>query len=481
MQSQIDQLSPVLVQVAVEVPWTKVNEGLEGAYRNMQRTAKVRGFRPGKVPRNVVKNIMGKAIEREVALRLVEEGLQAAVSQHSLDPVAMADMGDTPALTQGEPMRFSVKLEVRPKIESVDTSGLAVERRIAEVVDADVEAELEKVRQQNAELRAPDPARPAKAGDVLGLQIEVAVDGKPRADLTSENTRAELGKERLLPELEAGLLGSSVDDRREITVNFPADYGREDLQGKPALFSVHVKEIQEPVLPELDDDLARDVGNESLAEWRKKTRETLEAEAERRADAELREALVDLMIDKNPVPVPPSMIERQEQSMMRELYQLQQMLGRPVPFGDDMHAEMHTRAERRVRAGLLFGAIADREKIEVTAADVDKRLGEVAAQSGKHLAKVRAEYQGERLTSLQSQLLQNKLLEYLLAQATITDVRGAAAEQPETKSESSAESKAKKPESSAETKTESSAETAEKKPAKKATKKAAEKPAKDEG
>jgi trigger factor len=136
MQSQVEQLTPVLVQVAVEVPWSKVNEGLEGAYRNVQRTAKVRGFRQGKVPRNVVKSMMGKAIEREVALRLVEEGLQEAVSKHSLEPVSMADMGDTPALTQGEPMRFSVKLEVRPKIESVDTSALAVERRIDLVSDA---------------------------------------------------------------------------------------------------------------------------------------------------------------------------------------------------------------------------------------------------------------------------------------------------------------------------------------------------------
>lgn len=426
MQSQIDHLSPVLVQVAVEVPWTKVNEGLEGAYRNVQRTARVRGFRQGKVPRNVVKSMMGKSIEREVALRLVEEGLADAVTKHALEPVAMSEMGETPALTQGEPMRFSVKLEVRPKIESVDTSGLAVERRIDVVTDADVEAALAKVRDQNAELRAPDPARPAKAGDVLLISIEVSVDGAPRPDLTSESTRAELGADRLLPELDAGLVGASIDEKREISLTFPADYGREDMQGKPAVFTVHVKEVQERVLPDLDDDLARDVGHDSLDAWRKTTREQLEQESERRADANVREALVDLMIDKNPVPVPPTMIERQEQAMMREIFQLQQMLGRGVPFGEEMQAEMHTRAERRVRAGLLFGAIADREKIEVTAADVDKRLGEVASQSGKHLAKVRAEYQGDRLSSLQSQILQNKLLEYLLAQATITDVRGEA-------------------------------------------------------
>ena len=421
MESQIDQISPVLVEIKVEVPWTKVNENLEGAYRTLQRTARVRGFRQGKVPRNVVKNLMGKSVQREVTQRLVEEALAEAVSTHALDPVAMSAMDAPPELTEGQAFSFSAKLEVKPKIERVVMDGLKVNRAIAQVADADVEREIEKLREQNAELVAPDPPRPAAQGDVLALKIEVTVDGTPRPDLTSEDSRAELGSGRLLAELETGLQGAVRDEEREISLTFPEDYGHDDLRGKPAVFKVKVKELFAKVLPEVDDDLARDLDHESLEGMRNTLRTQLEGEAKRKGDAEMREALVDKLIDANPVPVPPTLLKQQEQSMMRELFQLQQMLGRPLPMDDSMHNEMHDRAERRIRAGLLFGAIAEQEKIEVSPEDVDKRLAEIAEQSGKHVAKVRAEYQGERRETLASQILQNKLLEYLVSRATITD------------------------------------------------------------
>lgn len=421
MQSHVDQISPVLVEIKVEVPWTKVNENLEGAYRVLQRTARVRGFRQGKVPRNVVKNLMGKSVQREVTQRLVEEALAEAVTTHALDPVAMSAMDAPPELTEGQAFSFSAKLEVKPKIERVEMDGLKVNRAIAAVADADVDREVERLREQNAELVAPDPPRPAAQGDVLALKIEVTVDGTARPDLTSEDSRAELGSGRLLAELETGLQGATRDEEREISLTFPEDYGHDELRGKPAVFKVKVKELFAKVLPEIDDDMARDLDHESLEAMRTTLRKQLETEATRKADAEMREALVDKLIDANPVPVPPTLLERQEQSMMRELFQLQQMLGRPLPMDDSMHHEMHDRAERRIRAGLLFGAIADQEKINVSPEDVDKRLAEIAEQSGKHVAKVRAEYQGERRESLASQILQNKLLEYLVSRATITD------------------------------------------------------------
>jgi trigger factor len=256
---------------------------------------------------------------------------------------------------------------------------------------------------------------------VLALKIDVSVEGTPRPDLASEDSRAELGSGRLLAELETGLHGASRDEEREISLTFPEDYGHDELRGKAAVFKVKVKEIFHKVLPAIDDDMARDLDHESLDAMRSTLRKQLEGEATRKADAEMREALVDKLIDANPVPVPPTLLERQQQSMMRELFQLQQMLGRPLPMDDSMHHEMHERAERRIRAGLLFGAIAEQEKIDVSAEDVETRLAEIAAQSGKHVAKVRAEYQGERRESLQSQILQNKLLEYLVSRATITD------------------------------------------------------------
>jgi trigger factor len=425
MQSQVDQISPVLVEVTVEIPWAKVNETLEGAYKNLQKTAKVRGFRPGKVPRNVVKNLMGKSVEREVAERLMEEELAKAVKEHSLEPVSIAHM-DSSVLTEGQPLNVRAKLEVRPKIDSVDLSALSVERVLEPVAEADLEREIERLRQENAELVAPEPARPAQDGDILTLEIEVTVEGEPRPDLSSTESRAELGADRLLTEINDGLIGATAGEQREIQLTFPDDYGHDSLRGKAAEFKVRVKEIQAKVLPDVDDDFARDLEHESLEAMRAEIRKRLEEATQRRADSQLKEALIDKLVDGNPIPVPPSLVERQRQAIMAEFKQLQQMLGRQLPFDQDTQAQMQTRAERKIRAGLLFATIAEQQNMSVADDEVEAKLKELADQSGKHIAKVRAEYQGERRQWLTNQLLHDKLLEYLLSRATIADVSGPA-------------------------------------------------------
>lgn len=458
MQSQVDQISPVVVKVKVEVPWAKVNENLEGAYRNLQRTARVRGFRPGKVPRHVVKNLLGKSVEQEVTSRLVEEGLAEAVREHSLEPVSMSEM-DPPTLAHGQPLSFTAQLEVKPKIESVDTSSLDVERKLEAPTEAEIESEIERLREQNSEVVAVEPARPAAQGDILTLKLDVSVEGEPRPDLSSDDTRATLGEERLLPELEAGLTGARVGDDKEIALTFPEDYGHEALRGKSASFKITVKEMHTKVLPEVDDEFARDLDHESLAAMREDIRKRLHDAAERKAESLLREQVIDKLIDANPVPVPPSLIERQQQAMLSELFQLQQMFGRQLPFDAEMQSGMQQRAERKIRAGLLLGAIADQEKIDVSDQDLEAKLTEIAEQSGKHVAKVRAEYQGERRESLRSQLLQDKLLEYLLSRATITDAGSApdaeaAAPAPKKRSKTAGTTKVKKAEGEASDETE---------------------------
>ncbi len=327
---------------------------------------------------------------------------------------------------------------------------------------------IDRLREQNAELVAPDPPRPARDGDLLLLDIEVRVDGELRPELGSTDTRAELGAERLLAEIEAGLQGAAVGEEREVQMTFPDDYGREALRGKAAVFKLRVKQMQQKVLPDADDDFAKDLEHESLQALRADVRKRLQDAAERQAEAQLREQLVDKLVDLNPVPVPHSMVEQQERAMLAELHQLQQMLGRPLPFDEEMHGQMHARAERKIRAGLLFGAIAEQQKLTVSEEDVEVKLQEIAEQSGKHVAKVRAEYQGEQREGLHSQLLQNKLLEYLRSQATITEgVPAAAAEGTEAPPEpSAADEKKTKPKAKAQDSASKSQDSASKSKAK---------------
>jgi len=421
MQAQVDRVSPVLVEIKVEVPWTKVSEHLEQAYRTLQRTARVRGFRPGKVPRSVVKGMMSKSVEQDVQNRIVEEQLGEVVKEHKLEAIAMTSMDAKGGIAEGTPFAFTAKLEVRPTIDKVETADLKVERTLEPVTDEAVDNEIARLREQNAELRTPDPARPAKDGDVLALDIQVTVDGQPRPDLGSTNTRAELGAKRLLEQLEEGLKGVTIGEEREINMTFPDDYGHEPLRSKPAVFKIKATDIQEKILPEIDDDFARDLEHESVAAMKSKIRADLESSAKRKSDALVREAVVEKLIDTNPVPVPPSLVERQQRQMIGELMRFQQQFGDQMPLGDELFSGLRERAERKVRAGLLFGAVAAQQSLQVTDADVEAELGKIAEMTGKHIAKVRADYTAERRDNLRMQILENKLLEYLVSQATITD------------------------------------------------------------
>ncbi|HKP61226.1 MAG TPA: trigger factor [Polyangiales bacterium] len=425
MQSHVETLSPVLVEVKVEVPWVKVAEDLESAYRTMQRKAHIRGFRPGKVPRDVVKNVLGKSIRSEVTAELVRQGLGKAVEEHKLEPVAYQDM--TPAnITDGEPLTFTAKLEVRPKIEHVESSGIEVERTIDSILDSAIDAEIDRMREKAAELITPEPARPAQAGDVVTVDLKVSVDGEDRPTMGGTGRKIELGSGKLLPDLEAGLTGIEIGQSREIKVSFPDDYGYEELKGKTALFNAQATDIQSKVLPEVDDELAKDLGYDSLDAMKGSIRERFEKEALERADAQVREAVVEKLVDKNPVPVPPSLIDQELRAMLEQYLRFQYMFGQQGEIDEALQKDFRSRAERKVRAGLLFGAIARAENIEVQEADLEARIRELAERSGKHVAKVRAEYQGEQKRSLELQVLEKKLLEYLVSRATIKDVTATA-------------------------------------------------------
>src|SRR5262249_6724831 len=157
-------------------------------------------------------------------------------------------------------------------------------------------------------------------------------------------------------------------------------------------FHATVKNIQAKVLPEADDEFAKDMGEDTLEALRASVRKRLEAGARERSDAQVREDLVEKLVEKNPVPVPPSMIDQELRAMLEQFARIQQMLGQDFQFTEDMHREYRERAERKVRAGLLFGAIAENEKISVSEADLEAKLAEMAERTGKHIAKVRAEH-----------------------------------------------------------------------------------------
>lgn len=439
MKSQVSEISPVLVEVKVEVPWDTVKEDLDKTFQLVNREAKVKGFRPGKVPPAIVRKMFGPRVHADVASQLVSRGLIAAVEEHKLQLCGEPDYGDMKEIKTGEPFTFAAKLEVRPTIEKVAFEKLEVYKDETAVTDAEVEEELERRRKWAIEYSAPEPMRPAKNDDRLGVSYSVTVNGEVEPAFSNDDNEIVLGAEGLLKEFQDGLFGTKPGDDVTLEIAYPEEHTNEKLKGKTAVFSVKVLRVEEPHLPEVTDEWAKEHDFATVAELRAGLRKQLEEGRAKRARNDVRDQLIEALVARNAIEVPPSMVKQQEQAMVYEFAQFLQYSGGmgqnglPENFFDDLKE----RAAKRVRGGLLLSAIARLENVKVEKADVDAKLAELAEKSGKHVAKVRADYQGEKLDQLENEILNDKLLSLLEAKAT---VKKGKRPEPEKKSAASAES-----------------------------------------
>ena len=420
MESQVNRVTPVEVEVTVEFGWTDVEREMNNRYAQLMKTVRIKGFRPGKAPRGVVKNLFKKQVEGEVISELVERGLIGAMQEHEL-PICSQPEIDEPELKDGEGLRFVAKCEVRPEIEDVNTSGLKIYRDLQEVSDEAVDAEVTTLQREHSELQTPDPMRPAIKGDELIIDFEVSMEGEPQPEMGTEGRPVEVGSGAVLDAIDEALAGMQPGETKTVDHTFDAEHPREDIRSKTASFHINVRELRERNMPELDDEFAKDCGDyETLADLRLSIRTRLEEAAAKRSEGGLRDQAVERLIDANEITVPPSMIRQQQQQMMQELgafFQMQGMGGQ----AEELFQTVAARAERRVAAGLLLGAMASSEDLEISNEDIEARLLEVAEETGKHVAKVRAEHQGERLGDLRSQLLERRLVDLLIERSEVLD------------------------------------------------------------
>lgn len=429
MQSEVSEISPILVEIKIEVPWDTVSKDLENGFTRVSKIAKVKGFRPGKVPRDVVKKLYRREVESDVSQRIVERTLIEAVEKHEISIAARPEL-EAPEITSGEPLSFTARIEVRPKIESVKIDGFKIWKDLEAVTDEMVNEDIEGLRDRAAELREVTEKRAAKDNDVLTIDYSVKVDGEVDESMSATDRKAELGSKRLLPEIEAALKGAKVEDVRTAEITFGDDHPREALRGKKGVFEITVKKLEEKILPALDDEFAKSRGAESLEKLRASTRERLEKSATQRSETSIKDQIVDALVDANEVMVPPSMLMEQKRGMLNEIIQFMQMMGPQAGNVGELLEGIEGRAERRVKAALLLGAVARLNDIKTEDADVQAKLADLAAQTGKHIAKLRVEYQGEKLEMLESQILEEKLVSFLRGKVSLVDGARPAKEEP---------------------------------------------------
>jgi trigger factor len=426
MQITIEDISPVEKRVDFEVPWSDVAAKLDKAYDKLRREAKLKGFRPGKVPKHVVEKLYKNSVEDQVAREVVELAITQAVQEKQIAPIAPPTI-DKLEMKAGEPLKFSARVEIRSQVTPKDYSGVRVSRRPAKVSDEQIEKALEGYRQRFTEFKPVEDRKETAADDLLTLDVHGKIgDHKIKTrtiqvDLSDENAGG-------VPGLSERLRGVPVDAQAlEIKYQVPAESPVKSLAGQEISLRVSIKEVRGRKVPALDDELAKDSGEaDTLADLRTKVRDKLVEGENQRIKREMSVAMVKDIVKVNPFEVAPSLVDRYAEDMVMRTKSQLMMMGIDVESGGfnetEMLKEVRADAEGEAKANILVHAIGEREGIEASEGDVQKRIAEIATARGESSKKLRTELEHSgRITGVKSQIVYEKTVDMLLSQAKIVD------------------------------------------------------------
>ena len=427
MKIDIDELGPVQRKVRVELPAETVAGEFSRAYKNLGQRVRVKGFRAGKIPRNVLQGIYGDDVVSEVRSHLVEETLGEVIKDRGLQIVSRPEV-ESQDLREGDAFSFSAVFEVKPQIEIKDYLGIEVEKVKIAVSEAQVDEALHRLQESHASLELVKDREIVQKGDFVTLDFDGTFGGKPFSGGKGENYTLEVGAGSALPQFESAVDGVKIGDQRIVQVDYPESYPNKEIAGKTVDFSLVVREIKQKVLPQLDDEFAKDHGEHgSLDDLRAAIRKRLESELQHYQDEQLKEQLLSRLIEAHTFTTPQSMVERQTRYLM-ERYQ-SQMAGQSgaevesAPPTEEARKTLEARAARQVQATLLVERIAQLEKIEITDKDIQERIDNIARAAGERAKSVRDYYsRPDARDDLSAQLMFDRTVSYLFESAKIKEI-----------------------------------------------------------
>ncbi len=421
MKSTIEDVSTVTKKLHIQIEPDAIAQEMMKAVANAAKKAKIPGFRPGKAPASVVERHYATEIETEVVNNLITTSYLKALEEHKLSPVETPNITNISPFDRNAPLNFTAMVEVRPNIELGTYDGIEVKEQSLSVADDEVNQTIERLREMYAQLEVVE-GRPLEKNDTAIIDFEGARDGKPIEGAKATDYMLALGTNSLIPGFEDQLVGMGQGETREIKVTFPADYDKKDLAGKDAVFKVALKEIKKKVLPELNDDFAKDIGgNKSVDELKEGIKKDLEARKRDEQSSAQREELLSKLVAAHSFDVPPGMVERELQSLARRQATRMARGGADLKSFDivKFREEHKALAEQRVKGILLLDAIAEKEKVEVSEQEVNAALAAMARSSRQTVDAIKKYYDSldGGLDNLRASLVHEKALSLLLSRA----------------------------------------------------------------
>jgi trigger factor len=440
----IENLAPCKKLVRVEVEAQKVDETFDSITKEFQREASLPGFRPGKAPRDMVLRKYEKNIEDEVRRKLLSDSYRKAVDEQKLDVVGSPDIEEI-QFRRGQPFQFAATVETAPEFELPEYKGLTVKRESVAVTESDVEHALDVLRQQQSRFQTVE--RPAQTGDVAVVNYTGSSEGKPILEIaptakglaTNQAFWVEIqpGSTSFIPGFADQLLGAKAGDKREVNVEFPAEFVTPQLAGKKAVYQVEVVEIKEKLLPPIDDALAKGFGAENLEALRGGIKRDLEHELTTKQNRSVRNQLIRSLLDRVNFELPETAVAQETRNVVYDLVQENAKRGvsRDVieQQKDQIYSAATSGAKERVKVAFLLQRIAEKEDIKVSQEEIARRIQYLAGMyqiSPEKFAKDLQKRNG--LIEIYDQIMNEKVIDMLQQNAKVEEVTPAPEGEPVT-------------------------------------------------
>lgn len=421
MAVAIESLSGLKRKMTISVPAEEFTREFDSRIKKLATKAKIDGFRPGKVPMNVVKQRYAYTVTREVAQELIQSSLYKALQENNLLPVASPEI-EPEEMAPGKPFTYHAIFETFPIFEINELDGQEVELASSEVSSKDVDKMIENLREKNKNWE--EVTRAAKKDDKMVVDFEGFVDDVPFEGGKAENFEVTIGSSSMIPGFEDGLIGLKAGQSKDLELSFPAEYGHADLAGKAARFHVVVKKVMQGVLPEVNDDFAKifNVKEGGVAALQADIKENMMRELTRRVSSVNREAIFDKLLERNQFDIPEALINQEIEHLKHEMYH--QVFGHEhsddEKIPDFPRAMFEAKATRRVHLGLLFSEYVKKHNIEVDASRVDAMI-EMFASAYEHPEEVRTWYRSnkERLAEIEALVMEELVADQIILTAKI--------------------------------------------------------------
>ena len=423
MQANLESIGQLERRLNVTVPIGEIDGEVETRLRNLTRTVKMHGFRPGKVPYKVVAQQYASQVRQEVIGATVERSFGEAVRQQNLRVAGYPKFEAKPLTEGAAELEFSATFEIYPEVALADLSQVKVVRPVLNPSEEDVEKTLQIMRRQRASFEPVE--RAAATGDRLTIDYVGTIDGQPFAGSSAQGSAVMLGEGRLLPDFEQHLAGMKGGDATSFEVRFPDDYHGREVAGKTARFEVTVKEVAEVRLPEVDAEFAKKLGvaDGDLTKMRQEVRENLEREVKARLKNRVHEQVTQALLELNAVEAPRALVEAEIQRL--QALARRDLAARGVPVKEDTPIPadaFQQQAQRRVSLGLIFGEIVRKHALHAKPEQV-RAVVEGEAQSYEHPEEVVKWFYSspERLREIESRVVEENVLAWALTQMQVEE------------------------------------------------------------